>query len=282
MSDGWVYYLREVNSEGHELWRQRKGQEGGERFLRAEDIVGACDTEDFSFLFRATNDDLGIAAQCSGRSRLELTKYSLKRKDFTHIASTPFLGGAALDPGTATGYVELFTGCGTAIKPIRDGVVGEFTEPITVAGKSWLLSGKQQDCKSVAESKSPVLAPDGSVFFLTAPGSIGKLPITDPDTEDNLEWYLCSWDGHSTTARVVTKFPDLVYVAVSPDGRFVFATVGTGGGGVLRIDATTGKTVKIIKGQQIYQPSFSPDGNHLAYVSDMGHIRFASLPSATS
>ncbi len=141
MPDGWVYYLREVASEGPELWRQPDTQDGGERVLGRQDIKGLCDGAYLLFLFRATNQEVGIATQCAGGTRTQLTAYSPQRTSFRPMASTPFLGGVALAAGKATGYVELPTACGTAIRPIRDGIIEEFANPITVAGRSWKLSG---------------------------------------------------------------------------------------------------------------------------------------------
>jgi hypothetical protein len=71
---------------------------------------------------------------------------------------------------------------------------------------------------SVAWSRSPTLAPDGRVFFLTAPGSIGKLPLTAPNVLDEFERYLCSWDGHSADPGVTT-LRGVADLAVLPDGR---------------------------------------------------------------
>ncbi len=285
MSDGWVYYLREVSSEGAEVWRQREGQEAGNRVLGTEDIAGVCDGATFSFLFRVTGDDLGIAIECAkGATRMELTMYTPERPGFSRIASTPFLGGVAFDAGRATGYVEQPTGCGTAIMPIRDGIVGEFTRPITVAGKSWMLSGAEPPaCGSVAWSRSPALAPDGSVFFLTAPHSIGKLPLADPDALDEFEWYLCSWDGQGTAPRVVTTLRGVADLAVSSDGRFVIAAISTAGaGGVSMVDTTTGKVERIVKGQQAYHSSLSPAGSRFVYVEDLRQLHFGSLPGMPS
>jgi len=285
MSDGWVYYLREVSSEGAEVWRQRDDQEAGARVLGTEDIAGVCDGATFSFLFRATDDDLGIATECAdGTTRMELTMYSPERTDFSRIASTPFLGGVALDMDRAMGYVEQPTGCGTAVKPIRDGIVGEFAKPITVAGKSWMLSGAELPaCGSVAWARSPALAPAGSVFFLTAPDSIGNLPLTDPDVLDEFEWYLCSWDGQSAAPRVVTTLRGVADLAVSPNGRFVIAAVSTAGaGGISMVDTATGKTEEIVRGQQAYHPSVSPDGSRFVYAEDLLQVRFGSLPDAIS
>lgn len=285
MSDGWVYYLREVSSEGAEVWRQREGQEAGKRILGTEDIAGVCDGATFSFLFRATDDDLGIATECAdGTTRMELMMYSPERTGFSRLASTPFLGGVAFDVGRATGYVAQPTGCGTAIRPIRDGIVGEFARPITVAGKSWMLSGAEWPaCESVAWSRSPTLAPDGSVFFLTAPDSIGKLPLTDPDALDEFEWYLCSWDGQSADPRVVTTLRGVADLEVLPDGRFVIAAVSTAGvGGISMVDTATGKMEEIVKDQQASYPSLSPDGSRFAYVEDLRQLRFGSLPGVIS
>ncbi|MGH3973536.1 MAG: TolB family protein [Pseudonocardiaceae bacterium] len=284
MSDGWVYYLREVSSEGAEVWRQREG-EADKRILGTEDIAGVCKGATFSFLFRATDDDLGIATECAdGITRMELTMYSPERMSFSHIASTPFLGGVAFHAGRTTGYVEQPTGCGTAIRPIQDGIVGEFARPITVTGKSWMLSGAEPPaCGSVAWSRSPTLAPDGSVFFLTAPDSIGKLPITDPNALDEFEWYLCSWDDQSAAVRVVTTLRGVADLAMSPNGRFVLAAVSTSGaGGISMVDTATGKIEEVVKDQQAYHPSLSPDGSRFVYVENLRQLRFGSLPGATS
>ena len=283
MSDGWVYYLREVSSDGVEVWRQREDQEAGERILGTEDSAGVCEGAGatFSFLFRATDDDLGIATDCAdGTTRTELTMYSPERAAFSQIASTPVLGGVAFDAGRATGYVEQPTGCGVAIKPIRGGVVGEFSRPITVAGKTWMLSGAEPPaCESVAWARSPALAPDGSVFFLTAPDSIGKLPLTDPDALDELKWYVCSWDGQSAAPKVVTTLRGVADLAVSPDGRFLIVAVNTAGsGGISMVDIATGKIKKVVKDQQTYHPSLSPDGSRIVYVEKLRQLRFGSLP----
>src|SRR5215475_5260260 len=60
MPDGWVYYLREVASEGAELWKQRDDQDGDQPVLDLEDVEGICDGAALAFLFRATDEDLGI------------------------------------------------------------------------------------------------------------------------------------------------------------------------------------------------------------------------------
>jgi len=279
MPDGWVYYLREVASEGAELWKQRDDQDGDQPVLDLEDVEGICDGAALAFLFRATDEDLGIGAECAGR-RMELTAYSPGRRSFSPMAVTPFLGGVALAMGTATGYVQLPTGCGVAIRPIRDGVIREFARPITVAGKSWKLSGAEPpDCGSAAWARSPALGPDGSLYFLAAPDSVGKLPVTEPDALDGFHWHLCSWDGRSAAPRVVTTLPGLADLTVSPDGRFVLAALSTPGvEGVVIVDTATGRTTEATKRRPVYGPSFSPDGHRYVYVEKFHHLRFGSLP----
>jgi hypothetical protein len=281
MSDGWVYYLREVSSDGAELWRQRDSQDAGKRVLGMEDVRGICDRAQLSFLFRAADDEVGIAAECAGGSRTELTAYSPERRSLSPIASTPFLGGVALASGKATGYVELPTACGSAIEPIRDGVVREFASPITVAGRSWKLSGAgSSDCGSVAWARSPALGPDGSLYFLAAPDSIGRLPVTDPDALDKFQWYLCSWDGRSAAPRVVTTLRGVADLTVSADGRVVVAALSTPGvGGILIVDTDTGRKEQTVKERRAYHASVSPDGHEYVYVEDLRHLRFGSLPT---
>jgi hypothetical protein len=278
MPDGWVYYLREVASEGAELWKQRDDQGEDQPVLDLEDIRGICDKAALNFLFRANDQNLGIGAECAGKSR-EFA-YSPGRRSFSPIASTPFLGGVAPAMGKATGYVAVATGCGGAIKPIRDGVVREFASPVTVAGRSWKLSGAEPpDCGSAALARSPAQGPDGTLYFLAAPDSIGKLPITDPNALDGFQWYLCSWDGRSAAPRVVTTFRGLADLVVSPDGRFAVAALSTSGvEGVVIVDTDTGRTTEAAKGRPAYDPSLSPDGHRYVYVEEFRRLRFGSLP----
>jgi hypothetical protein len=277
MPDGWVYYLREVASEGAELWKQRDDHDADQPVLELEDVRGICDRAALIFLFRATDEDLGIGAECAGK--MELMAYSPGRRSVSPVASTPFLGGVVLT-GKATGYVERATACGGAIKPIRDGVVREFASPITVAGRSWKLSGAEPpDCGSAAWARSLALGPDGSLYFLAAPDSIGKLPITDLDALDGFQWYLCSWDGRSAAPRVVTTLRGLADMTVSPDGRFAVAALSTPGvEGVVVVDTATGRTTEATTGRPAYDPSISPDGHRYVYVEDFSRLRFGSLP----
>jgi hypothetical protein len=281
MSDGWVYYLREVSSEGAELWRQRDNQDAGTRLLGRQDIKGTCDGAQLDFLFRATDQEVGIATSCAGGTRTMLTAYSPGRTSFRRIGLTPYLGSVALAAGKATGYVDLPTACGTAIRPIRDGVVREFTNPITIAGRSWKLSGAgRSDCGSFGWARSPALGPGGGLFFLATPDTIGKQPMTDPDVLEEAQWYLCSWDGQSAAPRVVATLRGVADLAVSPDGRFVIAAVSTSGvGGAWMVDTSTGEKQEIVKGRQAYDPSISPDGHRYVYAENMRHLRFGSLPT---
>jgi hypothetical protein len=50
-----VYYLREVASEGAELWRQRDDQDADQPVLDLADVSGICDRAALIFLFRATD-----------------------------------------------------------------------------------------------------------------------------------------------------------------------------------------------------------------------------------
>lgn len=119
--------------------------------------------------------------------------------------------------------------------------------------------------------------------FLTAPYSIGKLPLTDPDSLDRFEWYLCSWDGQSAAPRVVTTLRGVADLAVSPDGRFVIAAVSTAGvGGISMVDIATGKIQKIVNDRQAYHPGLSSDGSRFVYVENLLELRFGSLSGAPS
>lgn len=278
-ADGWVYYLREVSSDWAELWRQRPDQGKAERVLKGPPQESACDEgTGFSFLFAGSDGDVGVALEC-GWGRTELLSYSPDEKTFAPLALTRFLAGAALVNGDGRGYVEAPRECGPGgIQILADGTASEFPAPVTIDGRTFNLSGSDTGCESIVLVRSPAAVGD-RLFFITAPDSLGRLPLPPEVSPDDFTWHLTEWDGKSATARFLTELPGLADLAVSPDGQSVIAAVSSeDGGGVWSVDVGTGKKTRIADGGNAYAPSFSPDGKRLVYVEDFDRLKFAAAP----
>ncbi|WP_439427021.1 TolB family protein [Micromonospora sp. LA-10] len=277
--DGWVYYLREVTStsgsDQAEVWRQRPDGSGEEAVLTRAPAVSACEGGLFSFLFAGSDGDLGVALEC-GWDRTELLSYSPADKTFEPLASTRFLADAALVNGGGGGYVEAPRECGPGgVQLLADGTAHEFAAPVTAGGTTFNPSGGDTDCESTVLTRSPAALGE-RLFFITAPDSLGRLPLPPEVSPDDLTWHLTEWDVGSAMARFVTELPGLAGLAVSPDGRSVIAAVASDHvGGVWSVDVGTGKKTRIADGARAYDPSFSPDGKRFVYVEGFKRLRFA-------
>ena len=278
-TDGWVYYLREVTStsgsDQAEVWRQRPDGSAEEAVLTRAPAVSACEAGLFSFLFAGPGADLGLALEC-GWDRTELLSYSPADKTFEPLASTRFLAGAALVNGGGGGYVQAPRECGPGgVQLLADGKAYEFGAPVTVGGLTFNPSGGDTDCESTVLARSPAALGE-RLFFITAPDSLGRLPLPPEVSPDDLTWHLTEWDVGSATARFVTKLPGLADLAVSPDGRSVIAAVATDHvGGVWSVDVGSGRKTRIADGERAHHPSFSPDGTRFVYVEGFKRLKFA-------
>ncbi|MGN9890067.1 TolB family protein [Micromonospora sp. L31] len=275
--DGWVYFLREVSSDGAELWRQRPDEGSAELVLDESALEPGCGRGVFSFLYRAPEADVGVAAQCHG-VRTELFTFSAGRGSLESAASMPFLGDVAFADGSGTGFAEVPKNCGIAIERVVDGKASEFDRPITVSGKTFPMSGSDRECGSVAWVRSPALSGDGLLYFLAAPDSLGKLPDRRSDALESYEWQLVVWDPKADSARSLTGLPGLADLAVAPDGRTVLVAVTSpeAKGGVWSVDAVTGKMSKLLDEAEAHHPSFSPDGREFVYAEGYHRLTFSS------
>ncbi|MGW8645373.1 TolB family protein [Micromonospora chalcea] len=278
-ADGWVYYLREVTSTSGsgvaEVWRQRPDGSGEEAVLTRAPAVPACEAGLFSFLFADPDGDLGVALEC-GWDGTELLTYSPADKTFEPLASTRFLAGAALVNGDGRGYVQARRECGPGgIQLLADGKASEFPSPVTVDGTTFNLSGSDTGCESMVLVRSPATMGE-RLFFITAPDTLGRLPLPVEVYPSDFTWHLTEWDVGSATARFLAELPGLADLAVSPDGRSVIAAVASDHvGGVWSVDVDTGKKTRIADGKRAYHPSFSPDGKRFVYVEAFRRLRFA-------
>ncbi len=278
-ADGWVYYLREVTSTSGsgvaEVWRQRPDGSAEEPVLKRAPAVSTCEAGLFSFLFAGPGGDLGVALEC-GWDETELLSYSPADKTFEPLASTRFLAEAALVNRGGGGYVEAPRECGPGgVQLLADGKAYEFGSPVTVGGVTFNLSGGDTDCESTVLARSPAALGE-RLFFITAPDSLGRLPLPPEVSPDDLTWHLTEWAVGSATARFITELPGLADLAVSPDGRSVIAAVASDHvGGVWSVDVRTGKKTRIAGGARAYHPSFSPDGKRFVYVEKLERLKFA-------
>ena len=276
-ADGWVYYLREVSSEGAEVWRQRHDEENEELILERAALEPVCTKGVFSFLFAGSGSDVGVGVECDGGDRTELLTYSANDKKLEPQASLPFLSGAVLVNGDDRGYVEVPRKCGFGIQPLVDGKAGNFPSPVTVEGKTFNVSGGDSDCGSVALVRSPATVGD-RLFFMAAPDSLGRLPRGVGEDLEDFTWRLTEWDVKSGSVRSLTEIPGIADLAVSPDGRSVIAAVGSSGNeaGVWSVDVGTGEKTRIVDDEEAYHPSFSADGKRFVYVEEFRHLKFGT------
>ncbi|MEU4476465.1 hypothetical protein AB0F68_00075 [Micromonospora sp. NPDC023966] len=177
----------------------------------------------FSFLFAGFDSDLGVAIEC-GWDRMELLSYSPNDNKFEPLALTRFLGDAVLVDGDGRGNVQAPRECGIAIGALADGKASAFPSPVTVDGTTFNVSGGDSGCESVVLVRSP--APVGDrLFFMTAPDSLGRLPLPPEVDPEDFTWYLTEWDGKSARGRFLTKLPGMADLALSPNGRSMIAAV---------------------------------------------------------
>jgi hypothetical protein len=277
LSDGWVYYLREVDSQGAEVWRLRDGQDGGERVLTASDIPSDCRGV-IDFLFRAPGQELGVATECDGTTITTiLTAYSPKTRQLTPMASAARLIDATFHPDNPLGYVRLATECATIIVPIHNGAIEQTATPVTITADSKPSSTTRQSCGALANTRSPAMAADGRLFFIGAPDATGKPAGTDPN---EFMWNLYAWDAATATSKKLSQLGGIAELAVSPDGKFIVAAIDAGDTrGTWIINANTGKKKQITTRQAAYQPSLSPVDNRFVYVEGLRELRFETLPA---
>lgn len=167
--------------------------------------------------------------------------------------------------------------CGVGIESLADGKASVFPSPVTADGKTFNVSGGDSGCESVVLVRSPATVGD-RLFFMTAPDSLGRLPMRAGVDLEDFTWHLTEWDGKSASARFLTEIPGIADLAVSPDGRSVIAAVGSpeNEAGIWSVDAGTGEKTRIVDDEEAYHPSFSPDGKRFVYVEELKHLKFAA------
>ncbi|MFC4312436.1 amidohydrolase family protein [Steroidobacter flavus] len=111
-----------------------------------------------------------------------------------------------------------------------------------------------------ASFSSPEWMPDGTRIVAS------RHDDRQPNTA--LDLYLLSLDGAAGT-KLVDKQKDALGAAVSPDGRWIYfnlTTGGEGGAGIERLNAATGETQPFVQGYGgAVRPALSPDGRWLAF-----------------
>lgn len=167
--------------------------------------------------------------------------------------------------------------CGVGIESLADGKASVFPSPVTADGKTFNVSGGDSGCESVVLVRSPATVGD-RLFFMTAPDSLGRLPMRAGVDLEDFTWHLTEWDGKSASARFLTEIPGIADLAVSPDGRSVIAAVGSpeNEAGIWSVDVGTGETTRIVDDEEAYHPSFSPDGKRFVYVEKFKQLKFAA------
>lgn len=277
-ADGWIYYLREVSSDGAELWRQRERKGSAERVLSRNDLGTVCAGGVFSFLYQPTGSEIGVGVECDGGRRTELATYSDGTKHIAAQADLPFLGEVAFRKESGAGYAEVPRRCGSGIKVIVDGKLSDFAYPVTVDGKTFNISGGDAACGAVAWVRSPAAAAN-RLFFMAAPDSLGRLSGNGTEDLESFRWHLVVWDEKERRATSLAEIPGVADLAVSPDGNTVIVAVSSPAkkGGVWAVNALTGKKVEVVGRDAAYHPSVSPDGQKFVYADSLRELKFASF-----
>ncbi|MFJ8206933.1 TolB family protein [Micromonospora chalcea] len=255
-----IYFLREVGSEGSELWLRDAGRE--RKLVSNAEIPDLCGP--LNFLFVVKPGKLGLGAVCDGFGRL--ISYSETTGAFSTILDVSIQTAAvALADDGRSGYI------GTG----KDGCweIQPFGESVGSYSTDW----KEYSCRSGKSAKSPVVVGDGSIFFLAT-------NEPRPERLDGYErrvWRLTTalkeQGGVEQVGPELHGFPDLAPV---PGGSKAVVTVSREGSAeVLEVDLRTGQSRRIRQTDYVSSPSVSPDGKNVAFVDGKGRIAIEEISS---
>lgn len=274
--DGWVYFLREEDSGGVELWRQR--QRGQPELVELK-TPGVCQEASMRFLFPVPDRGVGIGVECDGGTGTQIFLHVPPRGSEL-VTTLDWVSSAALRRDGRTGFVELATECGSSIAEFGDGGRMEVLQTDGSTGPWRFVSrGTGEDCANSMLSGAPVMAPDGErLFFVASPESVGKMPLSRGDLEE-IGAGLYLWQkGLAEDPQRICDLPAPADLAVAPDGQTVAAAVdGRRESGVFLVETLGGGIRRIVDGGDASYPAFSPDGQWLAYVNGLKDLRFVRL-----
>ncbi|MBE3064513.1 MAG: PD40 domain-containing protein, partial [Spirochaetes bacterium] len=199
----------------------------------------------------------------TGRKASELYEDMRARLAERHLASARVAGGALLTPDSIGDYwrpqptsAGLYVYRSTPQRPpaiVRDDPVSD--------GETVLLAVALTD-----ESSFCSTADGGTIYFTTL-----DYDWRSPGAGEAVSDLYCLQTGTGRVRRI-TRGAHLWQPAVSPDGRHLAAVQGTGSySRLVEVDVQTGSVQEVFSRAEsnVYNPSFSPDGERLAFTFNL-------------
>lgn len=254
-----IYFLREIDSEGSELWLRDAGRE--RKLASNADVLDHCGPLDF--LFAVKPGTLGLGMECDGFDRL--ISYSETTGAFAVLLDVPRAVDVALGDDGRSGYISTGKDDCWEIQPLGDAV------------RSYLTDWEEYSCRSGKSAKSPAVVGDGSIIFLAT-------NEPRPEQLDGYErrvWRLMAASkergGVEQVGPELHGLPDLALV---PGGSKAVVTVSFNGPAeVLEVDLRSGQSRRIRQTDFALSPSVSPDGKKVAFVDGKGRLVVQKLSS---
>ncbi|GAA4561451.1 hypothetical protein GCM10023176_00050 [Micromonospora coerulea] len=254
-----IYFLREIDSEGSELWLRDAGRE--RKLASNADIPDHCGPLDF--LFAGKPGTLGVGMECDGFDRL--ISYSETTGAFAALLDVPRAADVALSDDGGSGYISTGKDDCWEIQPFGDAVGSD------------LIDWEDYSCRLGKSAKSPVIVGDGSVIF----AATNDPPPEQLRADERRVWRLMAASvergGVEQVGPELHGFPDL---AVVPGESKAVVTVSFNGPAeVLEVDLRSGQSRRIRQTDFALSLSVSPDGKKVAFVDGKGRIVVQKLSS---
>jgi hypothetical protein len=273
LDDTSVYFLREADDQGRELWRVT---ENGASERALAEIPNGCFSYPGSvtFLTNATPGHLAVGVECrDGRTNVysvnPLTKATSRIADIEAVRDVAFSGAAN------SGYASQGVYPCMRIALFQADRMQDWSLEVPYAGGSWNMYDAYagtRECDSAGIAKSPITSPAGGfVGFLvtSSPLQLGR----SATAVDGYVWKVALTEPEGSVVRYIgPNIQGAVALAASPDGRRIAVAISGRDGGILMIDVASGASTKIISSTSVNDVAFSPDGRRLAYVVNLERV----------
>jgi hypothetical protein len=260
LADDAIYFLRQADSAPLELWVRDPADDGERRVASSSDVPDACGPLDY--LFRVPDGRLGVALECDETGRL-----------------------MAFDPSSRS-FVRLGDLASPAAQvTLRADLTGGYSAD--VSDRCWSLSNvalpqgeltptlPELTCAGGASARSPVLTRWGGLVF----AATRDRPTGQPVDDGKRRWsvHLAGFQGIPFKG-IGPTFQGLPDLDLSPDEKTAAVTATRfGRSRLLLVDLGNGETRELGSSERsLCDPTFAPDGQHVAY-SDGERLRLAAV-----
>lgn len=267
LSDGWIYYIHQVDSGSpEEVWRSRPDGSHAVRFL-APASSSCAESPLLWRLFPGPDGGLGAGEQCDNSPLVNLMEYPTSGGGPVQLAKVASYF-VAWPHGGHTGYVAQTTNGCYGVVELHDGVPAASTAKVTLNGTTWPLSPGPHGCPpDTGTARDPAVSPDGHHLFVLA--TPNQRHLHDPDaTLDSVPWQLVRIDDDGSSVPLGPALPGLTQTVMSPDGRMVaVAERPRDHERVIIVPADGGPTRDVPVDATALGFAFSPDSRSLVTVS---------------